>query len=315
MVAEAESSRVLTMQIAITGGTGFVGRHLVQHLTQRGHHCHLWRGRAADRALPPAADGDVRWVDGQLGEEAGARRLVENCDAIVHAALDRHCMGYHGIDGNVLEFVQKNLVGTLQLIEAARAAKVPRFVFISSCGVHDVILDDRPLDETHPLWPKSHYGAHKAAIEKFVHSYGLGADYPICALRPPQIYGVAHPPSQSKWYSLVRDVARGRPVQCAGGGKHVHAADVAKGVELLLTADAATITGQVYSCYDRYISEYEVAKLAQEISGSTSEIRGEPTAAKHQIVSDRIRALGMEFGGERRLRDTVVELVRAVSDE
>ncbi len=51
---------------------------------------------------------------------------------------------------------------------------MPRFVFISTCAVHDVILADRPLDEAHPLWPKSHYGAHKAALEKFVHSYGLG---------------------------------------------------------------------------------------------------------------------------------------------
>ena len=45
---------------------------------------------------------------------------------------------------------------------------VRRFVFIATCAVHDVILSDRPLDEAHPLWPKSHYGAHKAAIEKFV---------------------------------------------------------------------------------------------------------------------------------------------------
>jgi nucleoside-diphosphate-sugar epimerase len=49
--------------------------------------------------------------------------------------------------------------------------------------VHDVILQDRPLDEAHPLWPKSHYGAHKAAIEKFVHSFGLGEGYAICSLR------------------------------------------------------------------------------------------------------------------------------------
>ena len=35
-----------------------------------------------------------------------------------------------------------------------------RFVFISTCAVHDVILDDRPLDEAHPLWPAGHYGAH-----------------------------------------------------------------------------------------------------------------------------------------------------------
>jgi hypothetical protein len=48
---------------------------------------------------------------------------------------------------------------------------VPRFVFISSCAVHDVIRDDRLLDEKHPFWPMSHCGAHKAALEKFVPAY------------------------------------------------------------------------------------------------------------------------------------------------
>ena len=57
-------------------------------------------------------------------------------------------------------------MGTLRLIESARAAGVGRFVFISTCAVHEKILDDRPLDEAHPLWAMSHYGAHKAAIEK-----------------------------------------------------------------------------------------------------------------------------------------------------
>ena len=77
-----------------------------------------------------------------------------------------------------------NVVGTLRLIEAARAADVPRFVYISSCAVHDRILDDRPLDEAHPLWASNHYGAHKAAVEKFVHSFGHGHGYAICRTSP-----------------------------------------------------------------------------------------------------------------------------------
>ncbi len=71
-----------------------------------------------------------------------------------------------------------NLLGTLELIEASIAAGVKRFIFVSTCAVHEKILDDRPLDEAHPLWPLTHYGAHKAAIEKFVHSYGYGQGLP-----------------------------------------------------------------------------------------------------------------------------------------
>ena len=67
-------------------------------------------------------------------------------------------------------------------------------------------------------------------------------------------------------------VVRGESVTCRRGGKEVHAADVARAAQLLLTADG--ITGEVFNCYDRYVSEFEVATLAKDISGSTAEIQG-----------------------------------------
>jgi nucleoside-diphosphate-sugar epimerase len=209
----------------------------------------------------------------------------------------------------LLPFVQTNVVGTLGLIEAARRAGVGRFIFISTCAVHEKILDDRPLDETHPLWPSSHYGAHKAAIEKFVHSYGLGEGYPICALRPTGVYGVARPAEDSKWFDLISAVVRGEDVHCTRGGKEVHAVDVARAVGILLTAGG--IAGEAYSCYDRYVSELDVARMAKELAGSASRVVGEPRQPKHQIVTDKIRGLGMDFGGEELLRRTIAELVAA----
>ena len=184
-----------------------------------------------------------------------------------------------------------------------------RFIFISTCAVHDKILDDRPLDERHPLWPQSHYGAHKAAIEKFVHSYGLGQSFPICALRPTGVYGVARPVEDSKWYGLVRSVVHGESVTCRRGGKEVHAADVARACEVLLAADEQQITGEAFNCYDRYVSEYDVAELARELSGSQAEIRGERTAPKHQIETAKLRSLGMQFGGDELFRETIRKLV------
>jgi nucleoside-diphosphate-sugar epimerase len=300
------------MTIALTGATGFLGRFLVEHLASAGHSLRCWYRPSSDRGGFEGVADRLTWVEGGLRDAGSAARLVEGCDAVVHAALDRPGQGFRGAEGDVVAFVEANVLGTLRLIEAARAAGARRFVFISTCAVHEKILANRPLDETHPTWSTHHYGAHKAAIEQFVYSYGLGAGWPICSLRPCGIYGVARPIEQSKWYELVRRVVRGETVECRRGGKEVHAADVAKAAELLLNAPADAIAGQVFNCCDRYVSEYEVAVLAKECSGSHAEIAGEVTRPKNTIETGKLRGLGMSFGGEARLRETIEQLVAAV---
>ena len=295
------------MQIATTGSTGFLGHYIVSNLASLGHVCRCWYRPGSDRSGLEAVQRQIEWVQGELGDPTAGARLVEGCDAVVHAALYHPSGGFRGDKEDVLEFVQKNVLGTLRLIEAARQAEVGRFVFISTCAVHEKILDDRPLDETHPTGATSHYGAHKAAIEQFVHSYGFGQGYPICALRPTGIYGIARPVKASKWFDLVQAVAQGRAVECRRGGKEVHAADVARAVEILLTAEG--IAGEAYNCTDRYVSDYEVATIAKRLSGSASEIRGARTSPKHQIVTDKLRRLGMTFGGEPLLEQTIRQML------
>jgi nucleoside-diphosphate-sugar epimerase len=298
------------MQIALTGATGFLGRYLVAELATAGHTLRCWYRPSSDReGFEQTADA-IEWVPGQLGSVLGCHQLVDGCQAVVHAALYRPGVEFRGSEGDLLTFVQTNLLGTLQLIEAARLAGVDRFVFISTCAVHEVILDDRPLDEAHPLWATSHYGAHKAAIEKFVHSFGLGEGYSICALRPTGIYGLARPAADSKWYYLVQSVVEGQTVECQRGGKEVHAADVARAVQLLLNAEG--IAGQAYNCYDRYVSQFEVATIARRLSGSDAKILGQETTPKHQIETGKIRALGMQFGGTELLQQTIEQLVAAI---
>jgi nucleoside-diphosphate-sugar epimerase len=298
------------MKVAVTGATGFIGRYIVHDLVEQGHDCRCWFRPASDRGGFEDVNAHVEWVTGELADGSESS-FVNGCDAVVHAALHHPGGGFRGGDGDPIEFVENNVVGTLRLIEAARAADVGRFVFISTCAVHEKILDDRPLDEAHPLWATSHYGAHKAAIEKFVHSYGLGQGYPICALRPTGVYGVMRPAEQSKWFDLVRAVVRGEDVTCQRGGKEVHAADVARAVGVLLGADETAICGEAFNCFDRYISEYDVATLTKQLSGSSSQVSGEQTRPKHQIVTKKLKALGMEFGGDALFEKTVSELVDA----
>ncbi len=294
------------MLIGVTGATGFLGRYIANHLTSQGHRLRCWRRPDSNRDgfTHPA---QIEWIKGKLNQPRDADALVEGCDAVIHAALERPGAGFRGAEGDVVQFAEANILGTLVLIEASIAAQVRKFIFISTCAVHERILEDRRLDEAHPLWPSSHYGAHKAAIEKFVHSYGLGRDVDICSLRPTGIYGCATPVEQSKWFDLVRDVKNGADVSVERGGKEVHAADVAKACEVLLSAKGTA--GQAYNCYDRYISDYDVANLAKELTGSASAISGGPKQPKHQIDTSKLRGLGMTFGGEAVLEQTVREML------
>jgi nucleoside-diphosphate-sugar epimerase len=299
------------MRVAITGATGFLGRYIVHMLVNRGHTCRCWHRPGSDRSgfevLEPG--GIIEWVRGGLGDIESMRELVSGTESVVHAALDRPGAGFRGAEGDLPTFLERNVVGTIRLIETARSCGASRFIFISTCAVHEVILEDRKLDEAHPLWPTSHYGAHKAAIEKFIHSYGLGQRYDICALRPTGIYGIAHPPAKSKWYDLVQKVKRGERIASARGGKEVHASDVARAVAMLLTADS--VVGQAYNCCDMYIAEQDVAAMAKEITGSPSTIKILNKGPKHQIDTSKLRALGMEFGGRELLKETVRSLVDA----
>jgi len=301
------------MRIAITGATGFLGRYLVRQLTEAGHQLRCWHRPDSDRSGFGKLANAIEWLPGSLGDQGAVQELVRGVDAVVHAAVEwegprNRGAGHHGAAD---VFLGINLTGSLQLFQAAFEANVSRFVFISSCAVHDVILDDRPLNEAHPLWPKSHYGAHKATLEAFVHSYGLGQGWPICALRPTGIYGLAHPPGDSRWYDLVGRVVLGEQIESARGGKEVHVLDVARAGELLLRADAKHIAGQAFNCYDLYISEERVARITKELTGSASEISELNRGPRNQIDTAKIHALGMTFGGEALLRNTVKELIDA----
>ncbi|MBN1342336.1 MAG: NAD(P)-dependent oxidoreductase [Phycisphaerae bacterium] len=296
------------MRIALTGATGFLGRHLVRQLVEDGHTLRCWYREEVKRNRVPES---VEWQRGTLDDADARRQLVDGVDAVVHAALSWPAARRGSDREDFVEFVETNLLGSLMLMHEAYQANVPRFIFISSCAVHDEILSDRPLDEAHPLWPHSHYGAYKAAIEKFVHSFGLGQGWCVCSLRPTGIYGLADPPSSSRWYETVECVLRGDPIESAKGGKEVHASDVAKAVALLLNIDEDTIRGQAYNCYDLYVSEQHVAEIACEIAGVECAIADQNVGPKNQIETGKLRGLGMRFGGEALLRQAIGELVEA----
>ena len=146
------------MRLAITGGTGFVGSHLLDVALAAGHEV-----QALTRREQPPRDR-LEWISGDLGDRAALERLVDNVDAIIHVA---------GVISapNAAAFELGNVAGTLSMLAAATAGGVHRFVHISSLAAREPKL--------------SLYGASKVRAEELVHSSGL--DWVI--IRPPAVYG------------------------------------------------------------------------------------------------------------------------------
>ena len=159
--------------LAITGGTGFVGAHLLRMAAEAGH---------AVRALtrrPAAAEQGITWIDGALDRTESLRSLVEGADAVIHVA------GL--ISGSRAEFEHVNAGGTANMIEAARSAGIKRFVHISTLAAREPDL--------------SAYGWSKAEAENIVRASGL--DWTI--VRPPAVFG----PGDRETLELFRMAKRG----------------------------------------------------------------------------------------------------------
>lgn len=305
------------MRIGVTGATGFLGRHLVGTLIDRGHDVIAWqsRRRPVDHRpidhRPVDHRQDVDWIDGRLGDADAANDMASRCDAIVHTALVRGDSFMDDPD-DVCNYFRHNVIGSLQLIEASAQHRHRRFVFVSSGAVHEKVLPGKSIDETHPLWPGSIYGAYKASVETLIHAYGIGGKLSACSLRPTSIYGVNEPIENSKWYELVRGIVAGETVDVSGGAKCVHVGEVARAASILLQTDEA-VAGETFACCDRLISNHEVAAIAKRISGSDSVLAGQPKTGGNTIDTAKIRRLGMTFGDGGDLESTISGLVSKIS--
>jgi nucleoside-diphosphate-sugar epimerase len=146
------------MIVAVTGGTGFVGSHLIDAALASGH-----RIRALTRRDQPPREG-VTWISGDLETRSALEALVNEADGVIHVA---------GVISatNAAAFERGNVAGTLAMLAAATAGGVRRFIHVSSLAAREPKL--------------SLYGASKARAEELVH--GSGLDWAI--VRPPAVYG------------------------------------------------------------------------------------------------------------------------------
>jgi nucleoside-diphosphate-sugar epimerase len=167
-------------RVVVTGATGFIGGHVTLHLAAQGF--------------------DVRGFGRDL---AGLGDAMQGADAVVHLAAYAHGPRLPAIDP-----VRINLDLTRMVFEAAAAARVPRFINMSSIGAV-VARSENTVDDSTLPGPVSLYGRSKRAAEDYLARAGRGASMTITSLRPPAVYG---PGMRGKSARLFRLVERGIPL-------------------------------------------------------------------------------------------------------
>lgn len=165
------------MNVFVTGGTGFVGAHLVKALLARNDHVTAMVRRPA--LAERLGWGDrVRLVRGDLADEAALREGSAGADVVYHVAGQIAAR-------NAAEFMACNRDGTANVLEAARDGGVRRVVFVSSLAVGGPTTPGHPIDETRPPAPVTDYGRSKLAAEVLVKA--MPFEWTI--VRPPVVYG------------------------------------------------------------------------------------------------------------------------------
>lgn len=297
------------MLIAITGATGFVGSYTVRSLKARGHHVRALVRRTSRREhIAPFVD---EWTVGEVEDQQAQAGLVAGVDGVIHAAVD-----FAASDIPSVHF-RRNVLASLDLLEAARKAEVGQFIFVSSGAAYAQILPDRKLDENHPTWPDSQYGAYKAAVEPFLKAYHAQFGMNTSSWRPVAVYGVAPDVRQSRWIDLVDAVKAGKPVSTPAGGKIVHVEDVA--FALAAAMGDETVAGQFYNLVDCHMYWQVAAEIARQITGSSSIIEDRKgsgpkntydTAAAVAFFDRHNNPLGLRRGMDG-VRQYVTQLIQA----
>ncbi|ODS34262.1 MAG: putative epimerase/dehydratase [Candidatus Scalindua rubra] len=296
------------MKIAITGLSGFLGHYVAKKLFERDVHIKALVRRSSNTSHLKDYEEKITFVQGDLASKNSLRKFVQDTDIVIHTAYERDGAGFHeAANRNIKRFLDVNLSGSLELLEASKQNGVKQFIFISSCAVYGYIFPDIRLNEQHPLIPDSNYGAYKAAVEAFCHSYFISKSINTTIFRPVGIYGLKPHLTHSYWYNIIKDIKNGIDVEVSGGGKVVHVEDVAQSIDLAI--DNKEASGKIYNLVGFYVDNMTIAKMAKEICNSKSSIRGTPRQPKNTIDNSQSRTLGVHYAGTEGLRRYVQELI------
>lgn len=255
----------------ITGAQGCIGSWIVKALVERGDDVVVFDRSDDARRLRAIMEAEqiagVRFVSGDISDGDSVLRALEKSGAkrVIHlAGLQVPICKADPVGGALV-----NVVGTLNVFEAARTMRIDNVVYASSAAVYGLNDDDAVLDETAACEPSTHYGVFKRANEGNARVYFL--DHGVCSvgLRPLTVYGV------NRDFGLTSDPTKamksavlGRPFHIRFGGAtdFQYVADTA--AAFIACADKKPEGAQVFNLHGETVTVERIANLINEVSES-----------------------------------------------
>lgn len=270
--------------ILVTGADGFIGSHLVEALVGQGRKVramvlynsfgrHGWLD-----TLPQACCDKIELVMGDVRDPFSVREAMRDCDAVMHlAALIAIPYSYAA----PASYIDTNVTGTLNVVQAARDLNVGKVVHTSTSEVYGS-AQIVPISETHPLVGQSPYSASKIGADQMAYSYHCSFGTPVAIARPFNTYG----PRQSLRAvlpTIMLQALSNQPALRLGGLLPTRdfnfVADTVSG--LIAVLDSANAVGQVINIGSGYeISIGDCVKLIAEITGKPLEVEMEQSRVR-----------------------------------
>ena len=311
-------------KILITGADGFIGSHLAEALVAEGHdvRAFVYYNSFNSWGWLDEADPHVKQsldvFAGDIRDPHGVRAAMKGCDVVLHlAALIAIPYSYHSPD----TYVDTNVKGTLNIVQAARELGVERVVHTSTSEVYGTARFV-PITEDHPLQGQSPYSASKIGADQMALSFFASFQTPVAVIRPFNTYG----PRQSARAvipTIITQIAAGAR-ELKLGAMHPtrdfnYVGDTVRGFKAVAECDAAL--GQVVNIGSNYeVSVGDTAKLIAElmqrdVTFTCDEQRLRPAGSEvERLWADNSRALALagwapEYAGVDGLRRGLGETI------
>ena len=288
--------KISVRNVLVTGSEGFIGSHLTEALVRAGHEVRafvLYNSFNSWGWLDHTETKIKKKLDvflGDIRDPHGVRKAMEGCDAVLHlAALIGIPYSYHSPE----TYVETNIKGTLNILQAARDLGIKRVIHTSTSEVYGTALTV-PIREDHPLQGQSPYSATKIGADQLALSFHRSFEMPVTIIRPFNTYG----PRQS-----ARAVIPTIITQILKGKKEISLGSLYPTRDLVYVED--TVTGFIQAMQASKI-EGEVIQIGTGHEVSIGDLA--QTIARLMGVTIKIR------GAQERVRPVNSEVERLVAD-